>query len=51
MHGIHCLVDLVSLPEGNVYAECWCGAKTFGGDEAEAFEAFSIHKRFALLDE
>jgi hypothetical protein len=42
---IHGLVGIVTVAQGDVYAECFCGIKSFGDDEDEAFESYRMHKR------
>jgi hypothetical protein len=51
MRRIHCLVMIAALPQGDVYAECACGQRSYGDSEADAFEEHQLHKELSREQE
>lgn len=48
MRRIHALAGVITVPDGDAYAECVCGVKNWADSEAEAFDLHNDHKLSAM---
>lgn len=43
MRIVHVLVGVITLPEGESYAQCACGLKAYGSEVSAAYDSYRKH--------